>query len=458
MPDFQPAHLARITKGDWHGPEPESIRGFSFDTRKIQSGFCFVALKSESRDGHDFLNDALARGVACALTNRVVDCALPQLVVSDPLTAMAGIAAARRGEFSGPVVGITGSCGKTSTKEMLRLLLGGVKAHATSGNWNNRIGVPMTLFDLDPAQHDFAVIEAGINQPGEMVLLGEMINGDMTVLTNIGPAHLELLGSLGGIADEKSKLAEAAKADSPIVLPIDVLQYQAFSRFAGRCLAVRFDDASPSCSVRELVDCRIELAKNGTVSTFSLGGHTYQVQTSSRGILQNAALAVVAARALGIEPEQIAERLRSWQPESTRGRIVTEKDAFYFIDCYNANPASMVDSLGAFQNAAPPDLPRCYVIGAMNELGACAVDFHVSVGKQVRLRKEDMALFVGPAELTQAFSRGLQESGASNEQIQIAESSSVIKSTVADFKGALFLKGSRSYQLEQLLPDTLDSN
>jgi UDP-N-acetylmuramoyl-tripeptide--D-alanyl-D-alanine ligase len=455
MAEFQPADLAQITEGSWHADEPHVIRGFCFDTRRVAPGDCFVALASETRDGHDFLPDAMGKGASCALTGRVVDCSLPQLVVRDPLSAMGVIAADVRSRFSKPVVGITGSCGKTSTKEMLRLLLGQDSTHATSGNWNNRIGVPMTLFDLDPSQHEFAVIEAGINQPGEMALLGAMIGADLTVLTNIGPAHLELLGSLDGIAEEKSKLAVAAQADSPIILPAAPMRYPAFAAIAGRCIAVRFDgDAAPS-AVRRVVDCEIEISEDGISSNLLIEGKTYKVRSSSRGMAQNAALAIVAAGELGVADEALADRLQKWEPEGTRGRVISTGEHYYYIDCYNANPASMADSLQAFQQSAPTGMPRCYVLGAMNELGAAAEDFHLSVGKGLILRPEDRALFVGPERLTAAYLQGALGTGGFPEQIEFAENIASIQSMVADFKGALFLKGSRAYHLEKLLPESI---
>lgn len=455
MSKFQPTHLADTTQGSWHGKKPGRIEGFHFDTRRIQAGLCFVALKSESRDGHDFVQHALDAGASCAITKRKVDCELPQLVVADPLTAMAAIASDVRSAFKKPVVAITGSCGKTSTKEMLRILLGENTTHATAGNWNNRIGVPMTLFDLEPGQHNFAVIEAGINQPGEMALLGEMIRADLTILTNIGPAHLELLGSLEGIAEEKSKLADFAKADSPIILPAAALKYPAFSKWARRCIAVSFDDELASPEWREPVNCRIQTT--GDASIIELGGQSYELRSSSSGIAQNAALAIVAAQNLGIAPDLIAERIRQWAPESTRGRIVSQGDAYYYIDCYNANPASMIDAIQAFGKSAPAELPRCYVIGAMNELGPAALDFHRSVGEKLTLRPQDRAIFVGPVEMTEAYRAGLKQGGFTPEQIICVENSDEAQSTIADFRGALFLKGSRSYQLESLLPESIVS-
>ncbi|PXA05249.1 hypothetical protein DDZ13_04630 [Coraliomargarita sinensis] len=455
MPDFQPAHLARITGGEWHAVEPERIQGFCFDTRQIEPGDCFVALKSDARDGHDFVTDAAKKGASSAMTSRALDENMPQLVVEDTLSAMGAIAADVRSQFSKPVIGITGSCGKTSTKEMLRLLLGPSATHATAGNWNNRIGVPMTLFDLDPARHDFAVIEAGINQPGEMGLLGAMIQADLTVLTNIGPAHLELLGSLEGVADEKSRLAEMSQANAPIILPAEALQYPAFSKMKGRAIAVQFDAGAKCPEAKEVVTCRVEPSADGRTSRLWIDGRNYEVKSASAGIARNAALAIVAARTLGVATADLAERIRQWQPEDTRGRVVATEGRHYYIDCYNANPASMIDALQAFRHSAPEGLARCYVLGVMNELGGSAEKFHASVGEALRLRPQDRALFVGPETLTSAYRRGAEAGGMSAAQLKSAENIEGIESMVAEFQGALFLKGSRAYHLEKLLPESV---
>ena len=181
MSRFDPKDIAAWSKGVWQENElPEAITGFCFDARQLKSGECFVALSGGARDGHAFTAQAAELGAGALLVERPQSVALPQLIVDDSLLAMGAIGAGVRQRFDPPVVGITGSCGKTSTKEMLRVLLGEPRTHATAGNWNNRIGVPMTLFGLDADQHDFAVVEAGINQPGEMAELGTMIEADLT--------------------------------------------------------------------------------------------------------------------------------------------------------------------------------------------------------------------------------------------------------------------------------------
>lgn len=461
MPLFEPEKLAEWSGGTWLAGPPAGIGGFCFDARLIQPGQCFVALAGGARDGHDFLQQAAQGGAVAALVEQARPIALPQLQVRDSLAALGAIAAAWRAAFPHPVVAVTGSCGKTSTKEMLRRLLGGDITHATAGNWNNRIGVPMTLFGLDPLQQRFAVIEAGINQPGEMAQLGQMIHADLNVLTNIGYAHLELLGSLENIAGEKSLLAHHAKADSPIILPADALRYAVYADLSERVIALHEEDQPlPDLPVREWVRYRIESdepAENAPGSDHPgqrliLASQSYPIASSSRGIAVNAALAIVAARRLGVAEADIQTRIQAWRPTGQRGEIRRVGEQLFYVDCYNANPSSMADALSAFVSGTSQNVARYYILGAMNELGASTHEQHAKIGRLLKLRAEDCVAFVGPAEWTRAYEDGARAVGVSSAQIERVETANALESSVARFKGAIFLKGSRSYQLEQLIP------
>jgi len=469
MPSFHPQQIADWTGGSWFKEPSAGIEGFCFDARQIQPGQCFVALSGGARDGHDFIEQAAKGGAIAAIVETAKPIELPQLQVSNTLAALGAIGAAVRSQFKNPVVGITGSCGKTSTKEMLRSLLGEDRTHATAGNWNNRIGVPMTLFGLDPSQQDFAVIEAGINQPDEMAQLGKMIQADLNLLTNIGAAHLELLGSLGNIAEEKSLLAQHAVPDSPIILPAEVLRYPAYSQLAHRAIVLLPEsEPAPDSSVRGIVRYSIVAQASLPVSpspekqsgmplpllslVVSIENQTYRIASPSRGIATNAALAIVAAKHLGISEADIRERIEAWRPSGTRGRIETLGAQAFYIDCYNANPSSMADALEAFSGSTPQDVAHFYILGAMNELGHSAPAQHEAIGRLLQLRLQDRVAFIGSDELTQAYEAGALAAGATNAQVERAENIEKVKSTVAQFQGAIFLKGSRSYQLEKLLP------
>lgn len=455
-----PDKLALITGGVWHeGVVPPVVSGFSFDARKIAEGECFVALSGGTRDGHEFIAQAAQAGAVAAIVERIVDVDLPQLLVNDSLLALGALGKAQRKSFHRPVIGITGSCGKTSTKEMMRTALGAEQTHATAGNWNNRIGVPMTLLGLDANRHQAAVVEAGINQMDEMGFLGDMIQADLTIITNIAAAHLELLGSLDNIAQEKARLAVKARSGSPLILPAAVMEYAAFKQLAARVIAVVRSGEQAPVAVREVVYYDLELVENSQAYRLKLTQHSqsrfFRIASSSEGIAMNAALVIVAARELGVAENSILERIETWRPSSDRGRIAAHGAQIFYIDCYNANPASMRDALAAFTVAMQDALPRAYILGAMNELGVSAESLHREIGSTLRLRPQDRAFFVGPSALTQAYAEGAMTAGSDFEQVKTVDTVEKIKSIVADFEGALFLKGSRAYQLEQLIPADL---
>ena len=456
MPSFDPQHIADWTGGSWLDEPSVAIEGFCFDSRQIKFGQCFVALSSGARDGHEFIEQAAKGGAVAAIVETFKPIALPQLKVADSLVALGAIGDAVRSKFSKPVVGITGSCGKTSTKDMLRCLLGEERTHATAGNWNNRIGVPMTLFGLDSSSHNFAVIEAGINQPDEMKELGKIIQADLIVLTNIKAAHLELLGSLEGIATEKSFLTEHAKPDSPIILPVDALRYHAFRKLAHRAIVLLPKGApAPDLPCKQIVRYEIsEKIENRSViqplkvyQNVTIDGRKYPVASSSLGIATNSALAIVAAKYLGIIESEILERIELWRPSGNRGCIETFGKQTFYIDCYNANPSSMADALDAFDRGMPQGIARFYILGAMDELGTTSLAQHEAIGRLLKLRPEDRVAFVGPNELTEAYTSAIPA-----HQYIRAGSVEKIKSTIAQFQGAIFLKGSRTYSLEKLLP------
>lgn len=437
--------LERWTAGSWQGPcRPNDISALQFDSRLVETGDCFVALSVGARDGHDFAQTALERGASALMVERFLDLDVPQLVVGDSLLAMGAIGRGQRDAFRGSVLGITGSCGKTSTKEMLRILLGGdSEVHATAGNWNNRIGVPMTLSGLNASAARFAVIEAGINQPDEMAHLGAMIAADLVVVTNIGAAHLELLGNVDQVAVEKSLLFEHAQSDAKIVLPNAVMQYPAFARFGSRSIVLAEVDEVLLGEPEQVLRYRL------TDVGLELYGMEFELASASVGIRQNAALALVAAYECGVGLEALQARLKQWLPDGNRGRIIQTDTQSIYVDCYNANPASMRDAIATFRTVSKTADARCYVLGAMNELGEVAEELHAEVSSELSLESSDCVFLVGPEALTGAYLRGLADVSV---PVVVAESVAEIESSVRAFKGAVFLKGSRGYALERLLP------
>lgn len=499
MPTFDPEQLKAWTGGRWTAQPVSALGGFSVDTRQLRAGQVFVALQTEKRDGHDFLGAAQAAGASAAIVARADErLRLPQLVVADPLAAFQTIAREHRRAFRGRVVGISGSAGKTSTKDLLALLLGGVPCEAsgqqghscdaaaakqsgssgvhatgdnvaaggedgdnlfsgrvlaTAGNLNNHLGVPLTLTRIDPERHEFAVIEAGISAPGEMKPLAQMIEPDVSIITLVAPAHTEELGGIEGVAREKAVLPAALRASGIAVFPRSAADLVAFRELDVRTLVVeRADVIRPAEPPKDKVYFTVTQRADETAVALAYGPPPPLVFTFRRvsdGMAQNAVLALCAALWLGIPRDVIQARLRCWHPARLRGEIRREDGRLLYLDCYNANPASMADALATFTAVAAAAEPRLYVIGCMEELGAEAAKYHRELGRSIELRDQDRLFVIGSH--AHDVSAGVLELGDFTRQMQIVSSLDVVAPCVAGWRGAVFVKGSRRYQLEKVL-------
>ena len=452
--------LAAWTGGRWSGRPASAPVGFSVDSRRLLPGQAFVALKSERRDGHDFVGAALKAGASAALVAALDPrIALPQLVVGDPLAALQAVAREHRRLFRGTVVGITGSAGKTSTKELLALLLGGEGAGvlATEGNLNNQIGVALTLCRLDSARHRHAAIEAGISAPGEMRALAGMIDPDIVLVTMVGPAHLAELGGLESVAREKAVLAGSVRRGGICVFPSACEGYASFRSLpVSQCLVVEAVgqlDGGPSPAGR--VRFTAAHAAGSTTGAVSLGPPPPVLATLSRvtdGMAQNAAMAICAAVRIGVHRDEIRRRLLTWRSPPLRGEWRISEGRRLYLDCYNANPASMADALSAFGAVTTGDEPRLFVIGCMEELGPDSQRYHLELGRSLALRKVDRVVAIG--RHADAIRQGALEGGCESDQIEIADSIEPLSTRIAVFRGAVFVKGSRRHELEKAFAGT----
>lgn len=467
MPLFDPDALQRWSGGQWTRIPDTPVHGFSIDSRKIEAGACFVALKTESRDGHDFLEAAAQKGASFALTERVVsESSLPQLVVDSTLASLQAIARNWRMQFSGKVVGVTGSCGKTSTKEMITTVLG-AETLSTSGNLNNFLGVPLTLLRIDPQRHRFAVIEAGISEPGEMQVLADMIRPDVGVVTMVGAAHLEALESEEIVAREKSILLRQVQQGGHLVFPESCRRFSAFEEFDAEVHSISLNESRPdsvyfsynyklnqvahSCrstsetatrgSSGEVVDCRLGFPGGPQID--------FQLNPMSVGMLSNAAVALTVGHCLGRAPEILVNALRDWKPASRRGEVHSIGDQAYYVDCYNANPDSMRDALDGFCRQFE-GYRRLFVIGGMKELGSVSEVAHAAVGEAIELGAEDVCIFIG--EECEVSRQRMLDRGYPTGRVMWFARAEEARDVVDDFRGAIFVKGSRAYALEQLVP------
>lgn len=450
MPAFSSADLASWAEGRWTAAPRAAVTGFGTDSRALRTGDVFVAVRTERRDGHDFLGAARAQGAAGALVGRVVADDLPQLVVDDPLAALRRVAGRWRAGFPGRVIGVTGSVGKTSTKEMLAALLG-AEAFATEANLNNTIGVPLMLLRVDHGRHRFAVIEAGMSLPGELGVSAAVIRPDLAIVTSVAPVHLEGVGSLAGVAREKASLVAALAPGGQAVIPAGLLAWPDFAAHAARCVAVRFDgEDAPAVAPARLVRASFLADARGRRSLV-LDGEVFPLASLSDGLARNAALALVAALAAGRPAAALAAVTAAWTPPAGRGSVHVEGDRTFYVDCYNSSPASLLDSARAFDRLSRSSAaPRLFVLGGMAELGPASAQLHRDCGAQLPLRSGDRVVAFGgdSAALLQ---------GAALPGVELAAAASVedAAALVAAHRGFVFLKGSRSFALERCLPAPL---
>lgn len=389
---------------------PWEATGVSIDTRSLQPGDLFVALQ-DMRDGHDFVAQALEKGAAAALVSRIpegVDPTAPLLVVEDVLNALGDLARAARARTRARVIGVTGSVGKTSTKEMLRATLTGQgRVHAAEASYNNHWGVPLTLARM-PANTDFAVIEIGMNHPGEIAPLARLAAPDVAVITTIAPAHLFAFPDLAAIAEEKAAIIAGLRPGGVAILPAG-LDVSAILIARARGAGFR------SVTFGEGGDWQIATARLGAEASViqaatPTGPLTFRVQSPGRHFATNALAVLAVANALGLDPALSVQGLGRWLPPAGRGqreRIVTdavEDFGFDLIDdAFNANPASMAASLEVLSILQPADNVgriqkgrRIAVLGDMLELGETELVLHAAIADLPAISSLTTVHCVGP--------------------------------------------------------------
>ena len=389
-----------------------SATGVSIDTRTLQPGDLFVALK-DARDGHDFVAAALAKGAAAALVSRIpegVAATAPLLIVPDVLAALAALGTFARARSRAKVVGVTGSVGKTSTKEMLRAILSGQgRTHAAEASYNNHWGVPLTLARMPP-DSDFAVVEIGMNHPGEIAPLSRMARPHVALITTVGAAHLEAFGSVAEIAQEKAAIFDGLEPGGTAILPADLPETPIL--IAGATAAgarTLLFGSDPGADYRLTA---VTLTEDTTIVQATRRGQPLlcKVRSPGRHFAANALAALACADALGLDPAIAAADLGNWTPppgRGTRQRVLldmVDETSFDLIDdAFNANPASMAASLDVLIAARPDDNMgrigpgrRIAILGDMLELGPTEIDLHRAIAGHPGLETVDRIHCVGP--------------------------------------------------------------
>jgi UDP-N-acetylmuramoyl-tripeptide--D-alanyl-D-alanine ligase len=390
-----------------------AAQGLSIDTRSLQPGDLFVALK-DARDGHDFVADALRKGAAGALVSRIPDgCSEsdPLLIVPDVLDGLTALGRAGRARARAKVVAVTGSVGKTSTKEMLRAVLAGQgRVHAAEASFNNHWGVPITLARL-PEDADFAVIEIGMNHPGEIAPLARLARPHVAMITTVAAAHLEAFANIEGIAREKAAIFEGLEPGGVAVVPsglaVSPILLAAAEKAAAKVLTFGAGEGD------DFRATEITLAQDRTVVKALRNGAPalFKVQTAGRHFAMNALGVLAVADALGADPAVAACDLGRWSPPAGRGArekiyldIVDEAQSFDLLDdAFNANPASMAAALDVLGAAQPRDGVgrvregrRIAVLGDMLELGPEEAALHRAIADHPAMAQVHTVHCVGP--------------------------------------------------------------
>ncbi len=402
MKEFTLGEIAKACGGKFVGDRSrllDTISGVVIDSRKVTEGCLFVAIKGERTDGHLYIEKAYDMGAVCAVSEQIVDYDEPYILVDSSEQAIKDIAECYRAKFPNiEVVGITGSVGKTSTKEMVSAVLAKkYTVHKTQGNFNNELGVPLTLLAM-PEDTEVAVVEMGINHFGEMTRLSKMVRPTVCVLTNIGCCHLEYLGDRDGVFKAKTEMFRYMAEDADIVVNGDDDKLAQVANASYRFGLGSGNDFSAE-------DIKSD-GESRTDFTLVFGGEKYEASIPALGdhMVMNALCAAAVGTALNMEMSSIIEGFNDYKAVGGRARVVETEIVRIIDDCYNANPNSVKASLGTLKTMKAKR--RIAVLGDMKELGENERALHREVGQYASSCGLDVLITVG--ELAREIASGCE--------------------------------------------------
>jgi UDP-N-acetylmuramoyl-tripeptide--D-alanyl-D-alanine ligase len=428
---------------------PRSFRGVSIDSKAVEPGNLFVALRGERFDAHSFLPDVVAKGVAGVVVEKMPkDLHVPALVVPDTRVALGDIARHWRNRFPVPMIGVTGSNGKTTVKEMIASILAvefGVEQYlATRGNFNNDIGVPLTLLRLE-RKHKAAVIELGMNHPGEIGKLAAIAQPMVGLVNNAQREHQEFMASVEAVAQENGAVINALPVKGIAVFPADdpfTPLWRSYAKSSGKRKALTFglsDDANVTCSHQP--------NQFGSDMLVRVAGKEFPIRLAAAGVhnVRNALAAIACCLAIGIHRRAIVRGLEAFAPVSGRlQRKAARNGATVIDDTYNANPDSVRAAIDVLAQAATP---RILVLGDMGEVGNEGRQFHIEIGAYARGRGIEHLLTLGELarHATDAFG-GRARHHDDVEKLMQALDTLVTPQTTILVKGSRFMKMERVVQ------------
>ncbi len=426
------------------------LQGVSINTRADCQNRLFVALRGDRFDAHDFIDQAHDAGAGAALIESVAEqkvekSELPSVVVDDTHQALKDLAGWWRGQFVLPLVGVTGSVGKTSVKEMLGAIFQQIgNGVVTKGNLNNEIGVPLTLMRLGP-DDQYAIVEMGMNHAGEISRITQMARPTIALINNAAAAHLEGLGSIAAVAQAKAEIFEGLAPDGVAIINNDDAFAKQWKQQVAKQRIVTFalnSDADVTAAYQQ-IDNKLRLSVNGLGADFEV-----QIATVGAHNVANALAAIATALAANIPINKIQAGLQSYRPISGRLDLQSFGSVTLIDDTYNANPLSMraaIDVLAAYKDST-------LIIGDMAELGAAAEQEHRQLGQAIAAAAIDTVLVCG--EYAEVVLQGYHSKKSTEAVLAIAFKS---QNELIDYanqhidKGAVLVKGSRSVQMENVI-------
>jgi UDP-N-acetylmuramoyl-tripeptide--D-alanyl-D-alanine ligase len=441
--------MAAAMKGERAGALPREVPGLSIDTRTIKPGEAFFAIQGENRDGHDFVAAALKGGASFAVVAKAKQAAMPKdaplLIVPDVLAALNNLARASRARSDAKIVAVTGSVGKTGTKEALRLVLGRQgETHASAASYNNHWGVPLSLA-LMPRSATFGVFEIGMNHAGEITPLTRLVRPHVAIVTTIAPVHLEFFGTLDAIADAKAEIFTGVEPSGAAVINRDIAQYKRLAQAASGAGVKQI----VSFGEHEHADARMIKyslqAETSTVQAHILGQDvTYKLGAPGKHFVDNSLGVLAAASLLGADLALAALALADLKPPIGRGERMTLRlpggEVLLIDESYNANPTSMRAALALLGQAPMLDLGRrIAVLGDMLELGPEAAALHADLAEAVVGNAVDLVYCAGP------LMKSLWDALPSERRGGYAENSAALESEVlgaVTAGDAVMIKGS----------------
>ena len=450
------ANIASACGGTYMGPENtrnQEITGVAIDSRKIEEGFLFVPIKGARVDGHDFIEQVMKAGALCTLSEHPLDGAsYPYILVDSSEQALKDLARFYRSQLDLKVIGITGSVGKTSTKELIASVLEQkYRVLKTEGNYNNEIGLPLTIFRLTE-EDEIAVLEMGIDHFGEMHRLADIARPDVCVITNIGYAHLENLGSREGILQAKTEMFDHLQPEFAVVLNGDDDMLRTVADVHGqKPVFFGIDSAAPVFAShienRGLKGtlCTIQLPACGDVPETTIQA---DIPIPGKHMVYNALAGAYIGHLFGLTPKEIEAGIHALQPVTGRNHLIETETLTILDDCYNANPASMRASLDVLALATGR---RAAVMGDMKELGENENQLHFETGEYAARKGIDMIICIGP--LAKQMYQGARNIASGNTILYYPDKEGFLRDLPSLFEAGdtILVKASNSMKFPEIV-------